>query len=284
VSGYPTLLICAGATKAGTGWLYHHLSGHPDCHLRTIKELHYFDALEGGGLARRAAVLRRGLRRAGPASAERRRDMADWIAVLDRGAEDLAAYRAYLAEGAGARRLVADITPAYGLLPAARLRAMAQAAPDVRFLYLLRDPVERLWSQVRMMAMRAAAQAGEVPGLAHRFLARLLSGEAEPRTYRLDYAGAIARLTEAVAPDRLMIAFSDEVISTAGIGRLWAFLGIGRGPADVARRVFSGVEVTLRAAEAEAARAFLAPQYAAVERHFGRLPQAWSRGAGGAVA
>ncbi len=274
----PTLLFCLGATKAGTTWLYEHLAAHPECHLRRIKELHYFTAVESGALARAARAGAADLAKPGKRMSDRkRRDLADWLEVLRRGAEDIPAYLGYLCGGLGTRRLVADITPAYALLPEARLRQMAGIAPDVRFLYLLRDPVARLWSQVRMMAERAASTEAEVPALAHRLLARLLSGEAGPASFRLDYAGALRRLVAAVLPERRMVAFNDEVLTPEGMPRLWSFLGLGPGPVDTARRVFPGVPVTLTVAEAAAARAYLAPQYAAVEAHFGRLPASWRR-------
>ena len=41
------VFLCVGAAKAGTTWLHTQLKAHPDCHFRAIKELHYFDALEG---------------------------------------------------------------------------------------------------------------------------------------------------------------------------------------------------------------------------------------------
>ena len=43
-----TMAICVGATKAGTSFLYEHLAAHPQCHFRTIKELHYFDKVLTG--------------------------------------------------------------------------------------------------------------------------------------------------------------------------------------------------------------------------------------------
>ena len=43
-----TLMFGVGATKAGTSWLYRYLADHPECHLRSIKELHFFDALDTG--------------------------------------------------------------------------------------------------------------------------------------------------------------------------------------------------------------------------------------------
>jgi hypothetical protein len=42
------LVYCIGATKAGTGWVYQYLRAHPECHMRTLKELHFFDTLEFG--------------------------------------------------------------------------------------------------------------------------------------------------------------------------------------------------------------------------------------------
>jgi hypothetical protein len=269
-------LFCIGAPKAGTTWLYDHLSGHPDCHLRRIKELHYFDTLDDGSLAKRATALRRGRKgsagRRGKAS-----DMTDWLEVLDLGREDTGAYLAYLTDGLGDRRLVADITPAYSLLSAERLRMMAGLMPDVRFLYLMRDPVDRLWSHAKMMANRATEAEAEVPGLARQFLADLFAGRGKVRTWRLDYRAAIERLTEAVAPERRMVAFHDEVITTAGMAGLWSFLGIGAGPVDPEKRVFTGKPLAMHPDDAAAARRYLAPQYDFVAGLFGRLPDSWHR-------
>ena len=44
------LFFGVGAAKAGTTWLHRQLSEHPECHFRTIKELHYFSAIEKGKL------------------------------------------------------------------------------------------------------------------------------------------------------------------------------------------------------------------------------------------
>ncbi|MFD1809138.1 hypothetical protein ACFSHQ_16790 [Gemmobacter lanyuensis] len=118
----PTFLMCVGATKAGTSWLFDRLSAHEDCHLRTIKELHYFDMLYRGnfdryveGFTRRAQGIEAEL----PALSggrlrkfqRRLQDVTDWLAVVLKRGEDLAAYRAYLTQGLRGRRLVADVTP-----------------------------------------------------------------------------------------------------------------------------------------------------------------------------
>ena len=159
------LMFCVGATKSGTSWLHETLSEHQDCHFRTVKELHYFDALQKDKLEQQAkdvGVWRERLanRMAGASGAKKTKlarrvqDRDDWLAVLGLGNEDHAAYLAYLQRGQGAAHVIGDVTPAYALLTVERLRTMATLTDDVRFVYLMRDPVARLWSHVRMMAAR----------------------------------------------------------------------------------------------------------------------------------
>lgn len=281
------ILLGVGATKSGTTWLYDHLRAHPQCHLRSIKELHYFDTLESGAYAHQLRVQRalaqrlaaRAADATGPGLdrvARRQADVADWIEVLSRRSEDVNAYLHYLFGGGWkADKLVADITPAYALLPVERLRAMAGMAPDVRFLYLLRDPVARLWSHVRMLAQRAGAAADRLEAEARALLDRILGGQPSGAVDRSDYAGAITRLRAAVAPQRLLVMFQDDLMTAPGLARLSAFLGIDAMPADFDRRVFTGGAAGMTPDQARRARAFLAPQYAFVEKTMGGLPAGW---------
>jgi hypothetical protein len=286
-----TILFCVGAAKAGTTWLYDHLAGHPDCHLRSIKELHYFTSVESGRFGHqlkvqraRAGALGRRLAEGRPDTARKARDVADWIAVLARRREDAAAYLGYLTDGRGDRRLVADITPAYALLPEDRLRRMAAIAPDVRFLFLLRDPLDRLWSHVRMVARRGGDGGGQGDGAAPALLGRILDGAPTGIPDRGDYASILTRLFRAVAPDRLMVQFQEEMLSLPGLARLCGFLGIRTVPADFARKVHAGrdgaaMDRGLRAR----ALAFLRPQYEFVGRLYPDLPARWRHNMAGGL-
>lgn len=285
--GGPTVLLGVGATKAGTTWLWDHLSQHPECHARAIKELHYFDTLETGAFARQIRVQEAfdaklaALAAAGKGNpqriAQRRADVAEWLAVLRRRVEDIPAYLAYLLGGdRGGRRLAVDVTPAYASLPEGRLRAMAGIAADVRFLYLMRDPVARFWSHVRMIAERTAKAAAEVPAAARALLDAILDGRPSAAVDRGDYAGALVRLEAAVPASRLMVMFQEELMTGPGYARLCGFLGIAPGRPDFGRRVFASAPVEMAAGQAARLRAFLAPQYAAVAAR-GPLPEAWRR-------
>ncbi len=283
----PTYLFGAGATKAGTSWLYRYLAAHPECHLRSVKELHYFDTLEAGTQGRWSRMLmrkRRGLRQAQGAESRpwqrrmrrgRIRDLAALQALVAQGTDDPDALRRYLTDGLGDRHLVADITPAYGLLPVDRLRAMQAVGRDVRWVYLMRDPVDRLWSQVRMMAARRASGAEDFARTAEALmraeLSRIESGVAD----REDYRGAVARLRAAVPDGRLLTMLHDDLMTEAGIARLCGFLGIAPAPADFARRVLEGRPLALAEELRARAALLLAPQYEFVAGLVPALPARW---------
>ncbi len=283
----PTFLFCVGATKAGTSWLYRYLARHPECHLRSIKELHYFDMLESGNYARhrdrearRLAALRDEAASGapmGPFRARMLRDTEEWCSVIGHEGENLDAYRTYLAGERGVRHLVGDITPAYALLPVARLAQMARMAGDVRFVYLLRDPVSRLWSQARMVAYRKARSLAEFPARAAEVMGAMIDGVREGRTDREDYIGAIGRLRESVAASRLFVQLQDEMMSLPGLARLCGFLGIAAVPADFDKRVHEGTPLALDEGLRARAQAALRPQYDFVATLFPELPDSWRR-------
>lgn len=263
-----------GATKAGTSWLHRYLDSHPDCHLRGIKELHYFDALEEDRLQARHRRARRDCVALAQGEApRRRRALKAYARMLRDGSPE--AYMAFLTDGRKEQSLVGDITPAYALLPEARLRQMAGLAPDVRFVYLLRDPVARLWSHVRMIAVRASRAAGDLAARAAQVLDETLEGRMPEVATRGDYGGALARLAAAVDPTRLLVLFYEELFSEAAIARLCRFLGIGDHPARFDRRVHGGVPLEMSEDQRRRATEWLRPQYDYVSAHMGRLPAKW---------
>lgn len=275
----PTILFGVGATKAGTTWLYDYLSSHPDCHLRSIKELHYFDALDAGRVDQQLQSRYAAAGRLLPSSRKpkaddeaRQTDLADWIDVLELPSESPDAYLGYLTAGQGDRRVVADITPSYALLSAARLKKMATIAPDTRFVYLMRDPVARLWSHIRMVASRTT---GNFPAKAREILRNIANGETSSVTTRGDYAATLTRLQSAIDPQRLLVMFQETLMTTPGVTRLCRFLGIRTQPADFSRRVHEGTPLAMTDEDHATARAFLRSQYDFVARQFSDLPDAW---------
>lgn len=268
----PTIFLCVGATKAGTSWLFEQLAMHPECHLRAIKELHYFNTVSQKSWNARLRFLGEQAARMKPGG-RMANDMAAWMDVMRLRRLSLNGYLSYLCEGRGTKRVVADITPAYSLLSARLLSRMAKIG-DVRVLYLMRDPVERLWSQIRMDAKRQSFVNHEIPAFSRRLLTEALEkkGPAWPRG---DYAEIIPKLEAAIPAGQLKFAFYETLTSPGGMNAISDFLGIARRPAAFDKHVHKGVDLPMEAEDRARAMTVLRPQYEYVARRMGTLPDAW---------
>ncbi len=285
VSGPPTLLFCAGAVKAGTSWLYEYLRDHPETYFRTIKEMQYFDRLAErslGGRIRKLdqeiagfeAELEDGRAKWVPWVLRQIGDRAEYRQVLQSGPEPTAGYLRYLTAGAGDKRLAGEMTPEYGLLPVEKMRAMNALAPDVRWVFLMRDPVSRLWSHVRMLVRRKKPPAAGFAAACEAKFDEVLAGRAVDVSERGDYVAIHGRLVQAVAPEKRLVTFYEHLMSPEGIDRVTGFLGLSNHPARADRLVHPGIAAEMPEALRQRARDWLRPQYDFVAATFG-LPAEW---------
>lgn len=270
-----TFIFCLGATKAGTSWLFDYLSGHRECHLPAMKELHYFDALEQGtgDYYRTQAQSRLEAARKDPSTAWQKRLVADlerWLSVFDGKTRDDAAYLRYVQKGGEQARVIGDFTPAYGLLKEKSLKTMAALTDKVRFVYLMRDPVDRIWSNIRMMVGNdGSALAAKVDGV--------LNGTADNILDRSNYRRTLNRLTRAIPREALHIEFYERLFTPAAIERLCAFLGITPQPASFDRVVHQSMKADLPMGQRAQLQVALKPQYNFVESFLGELPAEWTQ-------
>ncbi|MEO0677656.1 MAG: sulfotransferase family protein [Pseudomonadota bacterium] len=287
----PILLYGIGATKAGTSWLYRTLADRDDCALPAVKELHYWDTFHGPTKEKQITALEGQLLKARALMEEaeaagrgwqvrnltrRIRDLEGLIVMLGAPRKGHQAYLDYVT-GRGAAALMADICPAYGLLGKGRLSEMLDLYPRSRVLYLVRDPLARLWSAVRMQAERQLMEGQTVPEKSNATLWRILNKDHETHiTERGDYAGTIARMEAAIPPERGRVMVMEELMNDDGYGALCDWLELPRAPALIERRVHEGAPVTMREDLRPAALKMLAPQYEAVAAHLGRVPDAWA--------
>jgi hypothetical protein len=288
-----TLLFGIGATKAGTSWLQYYLDRHPEVHLWTHKELHYFDALDRDqvmeqidGLCEKRTALRARMRQAEGAQADRLRfevtEIDRYLGLLGQGVDRPQAYVAFLKKGRKGAKVVGDITPAYALLSEERLRAMAALAPVTKFVYLLRDPIDRLWSNIRMMAGWKGGSEAEVADRANWIFDRWTRGEELALAERCDYAGPLTRILAAIPEADRFLGFYEELFRADTVARLCAFLGIEARPAPLETRVHQSARIEMEPGRRAIAAAALAPQYDHVTRLLGRIPAGWDRAEVGA--
>ena len=165
------------------------------------------------------------------------------------------------------------MTPAYALLPRTRLTSITQMAPNVRILYLLRDPIERLWSHVRMIAARRDENGELTARRAGNILKRVFQGNESQIERRGDYARTLRRLRNSIPDGQLLIGVFEEMVAN-GLDRLAEFLGISAFDSSAAP-VHVGHPLPMTIEQKTAAERFLRPQYKAVERTLGRVPEGW---------
>jgi len=129
-SGKLPNFLCIGAQRAGTSWLHEILRRHPDIFLSATKELHFFDE---------------------------KRDFSTYTGIGHIGERflydmnSLSHWRWYVRQfrKSGGRKIIGEITPYYSTLSDQRIAYIAEKLPDVKIVYILRNPVQRAWSAFR---------------------------------------------------------------------------------------------------------------------------------------
>lgn len=197
--------LCIGATKAGTTWLHDQLSAHPGICMPVVKELHYFSAVHVPAHKRwalqtvdrafkREARLAR--RRAQEGDADARETVRHLRRVMTHEMFSEDWYRACFERPGAASGVVGEITPAYAELPDQGIAHLLQLLPGVRLIHLLRHPLDRAMSHLRMAAHRREVEPTEAA------LTQLIDGN--PQIFeRGAYERQIPRWRAAVPAERL---------------------------------------------------------------------------------
>lgn len=210
--------LIGGVQKAGTTALARYLATHPSLALPTGKEAHVFDAPEFD---------------------------EDWsVADID------ARFAAHFAPG-DERRLCGDATPIYVFHPrlVARIR---RYNPAMRWIVLLRHPVERAISQYHMERERGLERWPFWPAmLLERWRLRGHRDDFSPasplrlHSYRArgDYARQLDALYASFPAGQVLLLTSDALAQSpaASLDRVCEFLGVAALPAATGgERVFEG--------------------------------------------
>jgi hypothetical protein len=132
--------ICVGAQKAGTSWLWDQARSHPKIWMPPLKEIRYFMNFEE---VKKRIPKYRAKHNSGP------RDEQFWDRA-EQAKEITVKEYASLFTPAG-DKITGDVTPGYSALRHDKIQAIATELPNCRFIFLVRDPIDRVWSQVNML-------------------------------------------------------------------------------------------------------------------------------------
>lgn len=190
-------IVVGGVQKAATTSLYASLAEHPALCPATRKETHFFDD-----------------------------ETIDWRAP------DYRRFHDFFPGRDGARRCF-DVTPIYLFWPQSLAR-IAAYNPDVRLIFIFRDPIERAWSNWCMEYARGAESMpfSEAIRDGRRRLDGLAPTHAARRTYtyveRGFYGVQVERLLGLFPRDQILFLKSDDLsrAPTATLRSVSEFLGL----------------------------------------------------------
>ncbi len=181
--------LCIGGQRCGTSWLSTNLKSRPDFWIPPIKELHYFTrsakyespsflsergpfqkffGLSSEARSYRRSVLSRVRKQLLRAPLPTKKARLAWLLRYYLGRPSDEWYCGLFREGAG--KIKGELTPAYSLLDDEDVAGIARLFPELKIVLLMRDPVERVLSQLRYH----------------------LDGRAEPALSNLDEASLVA--------------------------------------------------------------------------------------------
>ena len=292
-----TFLIGLGAQKAGTTWLYAYLRDHPDAHVPACKEMNYFDVLyrpkHNMTLGRRERELARQERSprhrittwintkrtlfvpnaVPPVDLRSLRELVEMNTTAD---PTHSRYRTALLRGYRGQRCVADISPDYSWLKAPDFRKIAADFPNAKFLYLLRDPVRRSWSDLCMYYQVHGRSSGLEFG---DLLDIFVGGEKKHVIRRSRYDQVLAEIEAAVPEDRRLFVFYEDLFADAAVKKICDFAGIAFRSGQYERKVNqSALGSPIRRDVEQMLITQLEPVYTDMVARFGdALPTEWQK-------
>ncbi len=217
--------ICPGAQKSGTTWLNENLRRHPQFLMPPQKELDYlaeYPRSREKYRARLPEVMDR------LASQENTQEREQWwqLFTSDWSLDNYPR----LFERSG-DRFSGDVSPGYSRLSAAEIARAARIVPQAKIVLLLRDPVDRAWSQARHAISRGACN---VLAGAERQAAMEDFAVSKFCFRHGDYVRFLTNWQAAFGIDRVYVAYYDDLVErpSAMLNGILDFLGADPFPVE----------------------------------------------------
>ena len=281
-AGPPRLpdVLCIGAQRSGTTWLHAALQTHPQVWRCPIKEFHQFswdgtDQAVGEFRQRQAVAVLRSV--ADGATADARREATVRMA-LRHGFPAAHSWENYAGIFASAPhdQIACDFTPAYATLDDSAVAEIVQVMPDVRLIFIMRDPVSRAVSGWFHQLSRDGVDRPTESQLRE-------ACASAANVLRTDFLRTLDVWERHVRPGQLLVLFHDDLASDPDgvMARVCSFLGIAVPGQPLAGGEFrhnagpaSMPWPELARVKAELSRRWL-PMLVELERRFGEPVRQW---------
>jgi hypothetical protein len=233
--------LCIGVQKAATSWLWVQLRSRPDVWMPPVKELHFFDHLfvpenrkwTGWHIKTHIGKTIKWHRENGKDSGPYF-DYLQGLLAEDMFTEEW--YRRAYSLPAARNKLTGDVTPEYCMISKKGVEYVRSLLGDIKIIIMVRDPVDRALSQIRMNAKNQKVD------LASASLEQWMALAKDPVIYtRARYSEFIPLWQDLFGRQRFLILPYTDVGKnpTAVLERVEAFLDLASGRyADATTKVY----------------------------------------------
>ena len=223
-----TFILCVGAQKAGTTWLYNYLKEALNVDTGFSKEYHIWDAINVKECENfRVSLIK----------VRSRGSLLRW--AMQTFPYFYFDYLEKILRSDGIN-ITADITPSYSSLSSDVFKKINEEFKrrgiDVKVVFLMRDPVERCWSAVRMNRRHGWANGGvrldvsEEEALIQYF-------DTRHARIRGSYDKTIIELEQVFDESQVYFGFYETLIESEEIASISSFLGVESRP-HWAKKIF----------------------------------------------
>lgn len=226
-------ILGLGAQKAGTTWLHSELKKSAYYDAGFAKEYHIFDTLysnEGDGFLKRFHARLNKEISEGTSGVNFGKTVSKRLSFLD-SIENYFDYFHYLLLKNPNTIATGDITPSYSSLTAEPLNIIKHGFQErgipVKVIFLMRDPVERVWSSARMRLRNNARRKTEKPS-AHQNEIRLVENYYLRKSVaiRTRYDLTIKNIKEVFSEESVYYGFYETMFSDTSLASLKQFAGL----------------------------------------------------------
>ncbi len=213
-------VVGIGAQRAGSTWLYDLLNSHPEIQLAHEKEIHHFNNLAFG--APHNIKLQKDKLDQLRKFPQENSKLIEWYSLLCERINTDDWYRSLFCDkNINYRKSIiytGEVTPAYAILDEYYYRQLKNCFPQVKVIFILRNPVDRIWSMARVSHERGQQV------LTDTYLRDLLNDEGTK--LRTQYDRTIRSLQSTFSEDNILLIFFEELFSDSTLNRLSEFLNL----------------------------------------------------------
>lgn len=232
------LFLSVGAMKAGTTWVYDKLQYHPQIHFSQEKEIYYFSHVNGVASSLSKDKLKRRARQALLSAAKKfksgdmviseYRAKVDWYLnyVVDEVSDDWYLNLFDSAKITNKNTYCSDFSNLNCFLDEEGWRHVRGLAKKIKVIYILRDPVARLWSHYKFHLQFIGHGEQEAPDLNINLFKRIIS---KPWFIRNSmYSANIESMKRYLSADEFKVFYLDDISSDSAMffNQVHKFLGV----------------------------------------------------------